>query len=138
MDTLTRDVVELTRALVDIDSTTGVEHATALLSIGVLGVGPSRAPSPPQPPPFAFTENPLAGFVFVVTTVSVGVSTAIIWVGVPVLALALLGWRVGARLERQRVPTAPRNADMQWQLFFDDPNGAKVELDFDKDERAPA
>ena len=25
-----------------------------------------------------------------------------------------------------------------WQLFFDDPNGAKVELDFDKDERAPA
>ncbi|MDX6651206.1 MAG: hypothetical protein QOJ97_3157 [Solirubrobacteraceae bacterium] len=23
-------------------------------------------------------------------------------------------------LERQRVPTAPRNADMQWQLFFDD------------------
>ena len=25
-----------------------------------------------------------------------------------------------------------------WQLFFDDPNGAKVELDFDKNERAPA
>ena len=25
-----------------------------------------------------------------------------------------------------------------WQLFFDDPNGAKIELDFDKDERAPA
>jgi alkylation response protein AidB-like acyl-CoA dehydrogenase len=25
-----------------------------------------------------------------------------------------------AGLERQRVPTAPRNADMQWQLFFDD------------------
>ena len=25
-----------------------------------------------------------------------------------------------------------------WQLFFDDPNGAKVELDFDKEERAPA
>jgi catechol 2,3-dioxygenase-like lactoylglutathione lyase family enzyme len=25
-----------------------------------------------------------------------------------------------------------------WQLFFDDPNGAKVELDFDKNEPAPA
>ena len=25
-----------------------------------------------------------------------------------------------------------------WQLFFDDPNGATVELDFDKNERAPA
>ena len=25
-----------------------------------------------------------------------------------------------------------------WQLFFDDPNGAKVELDFDKNETAPA
>ena len=25
-----------------------------------------------------------------------------------------------------------------WQLFFDDPNGAKVELDFDKNEHAPA
>jgi catechol 2,3-dioxygenase-like lactoylglutathione lyase family enzyme len=25
-----------------------------------------------------------------------------------------------------------------WQLFFDDPNGAKVELDFDKNEQAPA
>lgn len=45
----------------------------------------------------------IAGFVFIVTMVSVGVSTAIIWVGVPVLALALLGWRLGARLERQRV-----------------------------------
>ena len=45
----------------------------------------------------------IAGFVFVVTAVSVGVSTAIIWVGVPVLALAMLVWRGGARLERQRV-----------------------------------
>ena len=25
-----------------------------------------------------------------------------------------------------------------WQLFFDDPNGAKVELDFDKNEPSPA
>jgi hypothetical protein len=45
----------------------------------------------------------IAGFVFVVTTLSVGLSTAIIWVGVPVLALAMLIWRAGARLERQRV-----------------------------------
>src|SRR5882672_10260727 len=45
----------------------------------------------------------IAGFVFVVTTVSVGLSTAIVWVGVPVLALAMLIWRAGARLERRRV-----------------------------------
>ncbi|HEU5474891.1 MAG TPA: sensor domain-containing protein [Actinophytocola sp.] len=45
----------------------------------------------------------IASFVFVVTAVSVGLSTAIIWVGVPVLALAMLVWRGGARLERQRV-----------------------------------
>jgi hypothetical protein len=50
----------------------------------------------------------IASFVFVVTMVSVGVSTAIIWVGVPVLALAVLGWRGGARLERQRVHTMLR------------------------------
>jgi hypothetical protein len=50
----------------------------------------------------------IAGFVFIVTMVSVGVSTAIIWVGVPVLALALLAWRGGARLERQRVHTMLR------------------------------
>ena len=45
----------------------------------------------------------MAAFVFLVTMVSVGVSTAIIWVGVPVLAIALLVWRGAARLERQRV-----------------------------------
>lgn len=45
----------------------------------------------------------IAGFVFVVTTMSVGLGTAIIWVGVPVLALAMLIWRGGARLERRRV-----------------------------------
>lgn len=28
--------------------------------------------------------------------------------------------------------------DGPWQLFFDDPNGAKVELDFDASEAAPA
>jgi alkylation response protein AidB-like acyl-CoA dehydrogenase len=31
-------------------------------------------------------------------------------------------------LERQRVPTAPRNADMQWQLFFDDVQVAEDRL----------
>src|SRR6266487_6404604 len=45
----------------------------------------------------------LASFVFLVTTLSVGLSTAIIWVGVPVLALAVLGVRGAARLERRRV-----------------------------------
>jgi hypothetical protein len=45
----------------------------------------------------------IAGFVFVVTAVTVGLGTAVIWVGVPVLALALLVWRAGARLERRRV-----------------------------------
>ncbi|MFL6145180.1 MAG: sensor domain-containing protein [Labedaea sp.] len=44
-----------------------------------------------------------AGFVFVVTTLSVGLSTAIIWVGIPLLALAMLVWRAGAALERRRV-----------------------------------
>jgi hypothetical protein len=45
----------------------------------------------------------IAGFVFVVTTMSVGVSTVIIWVGLAVLALAVLAWRGAARLERLRV-----------------------------------
>lgn len=45
----------------------------------------------------------IGSFVFVVTTISVGLSTAIIWVGVPVLAFSILGARVGARLERGRV-----------------------------------
>lgn len=47
----------------------------------------------------------IAGFVFVVTTLSVGVSTVIIWVGLGVLALAVLVWRGAARLERLRVHT---------------------------------
>jgi len=45
----------------------------------------------------------IAGFVFVVTTMSVGISTVIIWVGLGVLALAVLVWRGAARLERLRV-----------------------------------
>ncbi|MFC4856801.1 sensor domain-containing protein [Actinophytocola glycyrrhizae] len=47
----------------------------------------------------------IASFVFVVTTVSVGVSTVIIWVGLAVLALAVLGMRGMAMLERLRVRT---------------------------------
>src|SRR5262245_54340294 len=50
----------------------------------------------------------IASFVFLVTTVSVGVSTAIIWVGVPVLMVSLLMWRGAARLERRRVHTMLR------------------------------
>lgn len=45
----------------------------------------------------------IASFVFVVTTMSVGVSTVIIWVGLAVLALAALGMRGLATLERLRV-----------------------------------
>jgi hypothetical protein len=45
----------------------------------------------------------IGSFVFVLTTITVGVSTAIIWVGVPVLAFSILGTRVGARFERARV-----------------------------------
>jgi hypothetical protein len=45
----------------------------------------------------------IASFVFVVTTVSVGVSTVIIWVGLAVLAAAVFGMRGMASLERLRV-----------------------------------
>jgi putative sensor protein len=45
----------------------------------------------------------IAGFVFVVVTMSVGISTAIIWVGVGILAVALLAYRGLATLERLRV-----------------------------------
>ena len=39
----------------------------------------------------------------------------------------------GLAYELRRLP-----AYGTWQLFFHDPNGAKVELDFDAAERAPA
>jgi len=45
----------------------------------------------------------IASFVFVVTTLSVGVSTVIIWVGLAVLAVAMLAWRGFAQVERARV-----------------------------------
>jgi len=44
------------------------------------------------------------------------------------------------RLEKHGVPYALRRLPGQWgtwQLFFHDPNGAKVEIDFDRTEPAP-
>lgn len=45
----------------------------------------------------------IASFVFVVTTLSVGVGTAVIWVGLAVLAVSVFGMRGMASLERLRV-----------------------------------
>ncbi|WP_199434271.1 sensor domain-containing protein [Qaidamihabitans albus] len=45
----------------------------------------------------------IAGFVVLLTLGAVGVSTAIVWVGVPIAALAVLCARGGARLERARI-----------------------------------
>ncbi len=45
----------------------------------------------------------IASFVFVVTTLSVGAGTLIIWVGLAVLAVAVLAWRGFAQVERARV-----------------------------------
>jgi hypothetical protein len=45
----------------------------------------------------------IATFVFVVTTMSVGLGTVIVWVGLAVLAVAMLAWRGFAQLERARV-----------------------------------
>lgn len=47
----------------------------------------------------------IASFVVLSTLISVGIGTAIIWVGVPILALAVLLWRGAAALERRRVHT---------------------------------
>jgi len=41
------------------------------------------------------------------------------------------------KYDLRRVPEGGYAAGM-WQVFFHDPNGAKVELDFAKDETAPA
>lgn len=45
----------------------------------------------------------IASFVFVVTSVSVGAGTAVIWVGLAVLAVSMLVWRGFAQVERARV-----------------------------------
>jgi hypothetical protein len=44
----------------------------------------------------------VAWFVTLVTLLAVGASTAIVWVGLPVLATAIVLWRAGAQLERVR------------------------------------
>ena len=41
----------------------------------------------------------------------------------------------GLKYELRRLPSGPVNA---WQLFFNDPNNARVELDFDGREAGPA
>ncbi|WP_026425052.1 sensor domain-containing protein [Actinokineospora inagensis] len=45
----------------------------------------------------------IAGFTALVVLLSVGVGSAVVWVGLPVLALAVVGVRVAARVERARV-----------------------------------
>ncbi len=45
----------------------------------------------------------IGAFVTLVTLFAVGVGTAIVWVGLPVLAVAILACRGGARMERVRV-----------------------------------
>ena len=44
----------------------------------------------------------IAWFTFLVTALSVGLSLAIVTIGIPVLAVTLLIWRWGANTERQR------------------------------------
>ncbi|SDD89077.1 sensor domain-containing protein [Actinokineospora iranica] len=67
----------------------------------------------------------IAGFVALVTLFSVGVGTAVVWVGLPVLAVAIVLARGAARVERARVhamlgayiasPYAPLPAKGQWK-----------------------
>lgn len=64
----------------------------------------------PRPPlggalAFLLLSFPLgiAWFVMLVTLISVGVGTAIIWIGLAVLAFGVLLWRGGAQVERARV-----------------------------------
>jgi hypothetical protein len=47
----------------------------------------------------------IASFVFVVTTLAVGMGTIVVWVGLGVLAVAMLVWRGFAQVERARVHT---------------------------------
>ncbi len=73
----------------------------------------------------------IASFVFVVTTMAVGVSTVVIWVGLAVLALSVLGMRGMATLERMRVhgmlgtyvasPYRPAGAKSRWLTSVKDP-----------------
>jgi hypothetical protein len=73
----------------------------------------------------------IASFVFVVTTMAVGVSTVIIWVGLAVLVLSVLGQRGLAKLERLRVhgmlgtyvasPYRPAGEKNRWLGHLKDP-----------------
>jgi catechol 2,3-dioxygenase-like lactoylglutathione lyase family enzyme len=45
--------------------------------------------------------------------------------------------KAGVKWELRRLPLESTRGGL-WQLFFDDPHGAKVEFDFDKTEPAPA
>ncbi|WP_233427847.1 sensor domain-containing protein [Actinokineospora spheciospongiae] len=68
---------------------------------------PAAVPRPSVVGSLGFLTMNLAvgiiGFTVVVTLFAVGVGTAVVWVGLPVLALAILLSRGGARLERARV-----------------------------------
>ena len=57
---------------------------------------------------YLITSFPIgtAWFVALVVAIAVGVSTAIIWVGLPILAATVLVWRWGARAERRWVEIA--------------------------------
>ncbi|SFB61567.1 Putative sensor [Amycolatopsis marina] len=73
---------------------------------------PASAPARTRPPlrgsaAYLLLNFPLGIFWFValVTLIAVGVSTAIIWIGVPIAAFAVLLWRGGAQMERARVAT---------------------------------
>jgi len=76
----------------------------------------------------------IAGFVAVVTLGTVGLATAIIWAGLPVLALLVLGARAAARAERARVhgllgayvaspyrPIPPAGLGVRWRARLSDP-----------------
>jgi Na+-transporting methylmalonyl-CoA/oxaloacetate decarboxylase gamma subunit len=73
----------------------------------------------------------IATFTFVVTTMSLGVGTVIIWVGLAVLAVAVLGMRGMAALERMRVhamlrtyvatPYRPAEDGSRWLSRVKDP-----------------
>ncbi len=53
----------------------------------------------------------IAWFTFLVTALSVGLSLAIVTIGIPVLAVTLLIWRWGANTERQRAALVLGRAD---------------------------
>lgn len=95
----------------------------------------------PRPPlagslAFLLLSFPLgvAWFVVLVTLISAGIGTAIVWVGLGVLALAVVLWRGGAQVERARVyalldtviadpyrPLPSASASGRWKARLGDP-----------------